>query len=138
MSEPVKQPRSAWDAMPTRQAELRAAQHPVAGDRWEEMMSYWIHVDEVTDEHVLVRCYVGPCQMRPEECRQEHTVPRAEFRDWILSRGVFFDGNARYVAMAGGSYAEGGFAGATMKKIEHWTTTDWRAAQGIEKEKDEP
>ncbi len=135
MTEPAKQPRSAWDAMPTRQAELRAAEHPVAGDRWEEMMSYWMHVDEVTDEHVLVRCYVGPCNVCPEEAKREHVVPRADFRDWILERGVSFDGNARYVANAGGRYVEAMMAGPTAQKIKHWTTSDWRAAQGIEKEK---
>jgi len=116
--------------MPTRQAELRAAEHPVAGDRWQEMYSYWMHVDDVTDDRVLVRCYVGPCTMRPEEAAKEHVVPRAEFRDWILARAVNFDGNARYVAQAGGCYVEGLLSGPIAAKIVHWTTTDWQAAQG--------
>lgn len=109
---------SALDAMPTAQAETRAKRFPVAGDRWQEMYSYWVHVDKVTDADVLVRCYVGPCAITPDEARDVATIPRHEFADWVERAHLNYDGNALWSAKAGGFYAE-----SFLDKPTHWKTT---------------
>ena len=111
---------SAWDAMPTRQAELRAARFPVAGDRWTEMFSVWFHVDEVTATEVTVRVYVGPCSVTPADASDTKTLSRADFESWVL-RCASYDSNARWAAFAGEVYDEKLMG--TGPTVEHWKTT---------------
>ena len=111
---------SAWEAMPTRQAELRAARFPVAGDRWTEMFSVWYHVDEVTATEVAVRVYVGPCSVTPSEARETRVFSRVDFESWIL-QCASYESNARWAAFAGGVYEAKILD--TESKIEHWKTT---------------
>lgn len=94
---------SARDKMPTDEAEIRAALHPCPGDRWTEMFSSWFHIEDVSSEHVLVRIYVGPCHIRPEEAKETHRISRAGYAEWIMGN-AHYTGNDLWVATAGGAY----------------------------------
>lgn len=115
---------SALEGMPTRQAELRAAHHPVAGDQWQEMFSCWWHVAKVTETEVLIYLYVGPCEITPEQAHEKKTIPRAEFAEWILKRsGADFNGNSNWIAQAAGFYKVSDLPFSSQKELQQYDVT---------------
>lgn len=98
-------PKSARDVMPTIEAEMRAALYPCPGDRWQEMFSTWAHVDQVTATHVVVRLYIGPCTIRPEEARETWEVPLTEYPQRMLRNFHYLD-NQYWVAVSGERYLD--------------------------------
>lgn len=109
------------DIYPTKQAQERARRDPQPGDRWEEMLHSWVHVDARDGERVLTRMYIGPCTIRPEEARQSiwHETLQA-FADYV--RGSSFVGNRTWSAVIGGHYAvegDGLFDRPSPSRIEY-------------------
>jgi len=77
----------------------RAKRDPQPGDRWDEMYSYWYHVDQRDDDRVLIREYSPPCDVRPDHAVLDKWMTVEEFADRV--KYAHFSGSARWVAVAG-------------------------------------
>ena len=99
--EPIK---SASEAMPTHAAAERAKRDPLPGDRWQEMLTYRVHVVDRIGDLVRYRSYTPPCTIGPLD---KGGTPAA---DRIVSIDDFalvvahcsYDGNETYMAQIEG------------------------------------
>jgi hypothetical protein len=55
-------------------------QHPQAGDRFQEMYSFWVHVVLVTTEQVIVEEYCPPCSV-PKDAKLRVFESHDAFRE---------------------------------------------------------
>lgn len=87
-----------WDVMATDAAGERAKERPAPGDKWSESLCYYVHVEDVRGEWILVREYVAPCEVSPEGAKATWAMMDREFGAWMEGKCLRYDGSHNWVA----------------------------------------